>query len=45
MTRQNSAKFVPAAIMNGTTTHRTAAENAAIEFASGENPPVGIVVR
>lgn len=43
-TFQTSAKFVPARIMNGMMTHWTAAENASMERASGENPPVGIVV-
>jgi hypothetical protein len=40
-----SAKFVPAANMNGTTTHWTTPENASMERASGLKPPVGIVVR
>jgi hypothetical protein len=30
--------------MNGMITHWTAAENASIDRASGENPPVGSVV-
>ena len=43
-TYQNRAKFVPATIMNGMMVHWTAGLNASTLRASGENPPVGIVV-
>lgn len=41
---QNSAKFVPATIMNPITAHWIAGENASTLRASGENPPVWSVV-
>jgi hypothetical protein len=40
-----SGKLVPARNMNGMITSCVTIENASIERASGENPPVGIVVR